>query len=357
MRYFFWLFLILVVIFRILFFYSQRDIYTDGAKIRITDKVSTEPIRYSNSQYFRLSGFKVYLPLYPEVHYRDRVVVQGVVAGDRLKGVELLGVFENKGLLSKVRSNLLALYQKALPQKDSALIAGVTIGSKANIGTDLWEALKKTGTAHVVVASGMNVSMVSKFLVSVAVIFFKRKRAILGAFIGVWVYALLSGFDAPIIRAAVMGSLTFTAQALGRVYYARSALLLSALGMLLFSPNWILDLGFHLSFLATASLMIFEAGIREKLQFIPRLIREDFSTSLAAQIGVAPVLFITFGQFNLLSPFINALILWTIVPMTIIGMAGGILGLIFEPIGKAVLLLVYPLTSWFLLVVGFFTNL
>jgi hypothetical protein len=88
---------------------------------------------------------------------------------------------------------------------------------------------------------------------------------------------------------------------------------------------------------------------------VPGIFREGFSTSLAAQIGVAPILFVTFGQFNLLSPIINALVLWTIPPITIIGGIGGIIGLMIPFFGKLILLLSYPLTSWFIWIVELFS--
>jgi competence protein ComEC len=151
-----------------------------------------------------------------------------------------------------------------------------------------------------------------------------------------------------------MGSVTFAAQALGRLQAASRALFLSAALMLIAKPDWITDLGFVLSFVATGSLMLFERKIASLIQFVPGIFREGLSTSLAAQIGVAPILFATFGQFSFLSPIINALVLWTIAPITIIGGIGGIIGLASITTGKAIIFLAYPLTTWFVWIVGAF---
>lgn len=354
-RVFPWLIIIVIFFIRIFFYYQSKPFYPEGTKIRITDRVTSEPIRYRDSRYLKLHGFKIYLPLYPEVYYGDKVVVEGVVRGDKLKEANLVEIKESKSFLHKIRKSLIDFYQKNLPQPHASLVAGVTIGSKANIGGYFWESLKSSGTAHVVVASGMNVTLVAKFLIAVFVVFFPRKKAIPLALIGVWGYALMSGFDAPIIRAAIMGSITFVLQEIGRLYYAWRALFLSAFGMLIVKPEWLTDVGFIMSFAATASLMLFEAKIRKYLTFVPSLIREDLSTSLAAQVFIAPVLFFTFGRFNILSPLINAVVLWTIVPMTMIGMISGLIGLISEPIGTLILWLEYPLTSWFINVVELFS--
>lgn len=354
MRYFFWSVLLLLLITRIFIYFSSRQKYSDGQKIRISDELSSQPIRYSNSQQIKLAGFNFYLPLFPEVTYGDFLVVEGLVAGDKLKNVRLIKVQEGSNFLFSFRKKLLNFYQKSLPQPHSALIAGVALGAKSDIPRDFWDDLKATGTAHVVVASGMNVTLVAGFLINFFILFFPRRSAIPLALAGIWAYSLMAGFDAPIIRAAVMGSLSLTAQKLGRLYDAWRALFLSAILMLLIRPDWTTDLGFILSFVATTSLMLFESKISRLIHFIPHFFREGFSTSLAAQIGVAPILYVTFGQFNILSPVVNALVLWTIPYITQIAIMGGLVGLLVEPLGRLILLLTFPMTSWFTFVVDLF---
>jgi len=354
----FWFFLAVLILFR---YQLSKPNFINGQKIRITEKVSSEPIRYEGPQYLKLSGLKVYIPLYPEVNYGDTVIVEGRVDTEKMMLVkpELIEIQETSSFLYQEREKLIGFYRKFLPEPHSSLVAGVVIGSKSSIPEDFWNALKKTSTAHVVVASGMNVTLVAGFLFAVLVLIMPRRKAIPLALIGIWFYTVLSGFDAPLIRAAIMGSIVFTAQELGRLNYARRTLFLSAAIMLLIRPDWISDLGFILSFVATASLMLFEKKIEEfrLVKKIPSPLREDFSTSLAAQIGVAPIIFFTFGQFNILSPIINGLVLWTIAPITIMGMVAGILSFISIYLGKLVLYLVFPLTSWFIGIINFFSRL
>ncbi|MFV1917002.1 MAG: ComEC/Rec2 family competence protein, partial [Patescibacteria group bacterium] len=350
-RHFFWILLVLLVLIRQI---SARPVYNDGDRVRITTRLASEPIRYKNSQGVAIAGLKTYLPKYPEVYYGDRVIIEGVVADGELKDPVLVFSEEGAGLLYKFRKRLVRIYSNSLPEPHASLVAGVTLGSKQSIPPDFWEALKYSGTAHVVVASGMNVTLVAGFLVNLLVLFFSRRRAVLLALMGIWVYALVSGFDAPIIRAAIMGSIGFTGIVLGRVNDAWRGLFLSALVMLVVKPEWVADLGFILSFVATASLMLFEKRVERRFSFLPRVVREDFSTSLSAQIGVAPILWATFGQFNLLSPVINALVLWTIAPITIIGIVGGITALVVPFLGRLILYVVFPMASWFVWIIRFF---
>jgi competence protein ComEC len=351
MKYILWFFLVLLLVVR---FITTRPNYHDGDKIRLTAKVGSEPIRYSFSQRLILKGLKVYLPLYPEINYQDKVVVEGIVDHGKLKKAKLVKIKQAVGILPKTRSKIIKIYQKALPEPHSSLMAGVVLGSKQTLPAYFWQALRKTGTAHVVVASGMNVTLVAKFLITALVLFLPRRKALPMAMAGIWGYSLLSGMDAPIIRAAIMGSITFTAQEVGRLSSAWSALFLSALIMLMVKPDWLFDLGFILSFVATTSLIAFERKISRLIHFVPSVIREDLATSLAAQIGVAPILWATFGQFSLVSPLVNTFVLWTIPIMTIIGMVGGIVGLFVPLVARLILFLSFPLTSWFVWVIKIF---
>ncbi|OGM27966.1 hypothetical protein A2962_03535 [Candidatus Woesebacteria bacterium RIFCSPLOWO2_01_FULL_39_61] len=355
MRNLLWVLLFVLITLRVFLYHTLRPSYPDGTKIRIEDKLATEPVRYDNSQYLRLSGLSFYLPLYPEVTYGDSLIVEGVVEKDKLNQAKLIKVKPNQALILNLRKNLVKVFEKSLPNPHSALVAGVSIGSKTNIDPIFWESLKKTGTAHVVVASGLNVTLVAGFLFGVLVVFLSRRRAILIATFGIWLYAFIAGFDAPIVRAAIMGSLAFLAQELGRLNFALRTLFVTGLVMILFKPEWVSDLGFWLSFAATISILIFNKKIEKLIDFIRiDFFREGLATTLAAQIGVAPILYASFGQFNILSPLINAAVLWTIPPITIIGMIGGILGLVNLTLGKIILWLSYPLTSWFVFTINLF---
>jgi predicted membrane metal-binding protein len=169
-------------------------------------------------------GLKAYLPKYPEVNYGDTIVLEGTTEGDTLTNVKAIKVKRSRGFLYNFREKLVNFYKKTLPQPHSALVAGMTLGSKADISSNFWTVLKNSGTAHVVVASRMNVTLVASFLIGFLVLILPRRRAIIFALAGIWIYAILSGFEAPIVRAAIMGSFAFTAQGLGRLYGALRAL-------------------------------------------------------------------------------------------------------------------------------------
>jgi len=351
MRNFIYILFLALIAFRVL---SINYNYPEGKLIRIKGRVLTDPITYDTARYIRVNGLTAYVDPYPEVSYGDYVVLEGLVEEGRLKKAKIVDIREGGGLY-KIRQNVLANFRKALPEPHASLVSGIVLGSKSGMPGDFWEKLKATGTAHVVVASGMNVMFVTSFLLNSLINFVSRRRAIVLAISGSWLYVVLSGLDAPLVRAAVMGTIAFGAQGLGRLSTAIRALFVSGGIMIFVKPEWVYDLGFILSFVATLSIIVFEPKVSTLLSRIPFIFKKDLSTTVAAQIGVAPILFVSFGNFNVLSPIINSIILWTIPPIMIIGAAAATVGLVVPIAGRVVVMLVLPFTYWFVGIVNLFS--
>lgn len=357
---------ILIILFIPIFllrYSSSQPHYSIGDKVRITTRLAQEPYLSNTQQVLNVSRIRVYLPRFPEYHYGDRIQFSGTIT----KGKHSLYLanassmlLEKRNFLPELRNRMISIIEKTLPQPESALVSGISLGAKEGITPEFFSSLKNSGVLHVVVASGTNVTLLTRVLIGIFVFFFARRIAIPAALLGIWSYVFLIGLEAPIIRAAIMGSLAFVAQETGRIYFAWWSLFLTAAVMLLFEPLWITDIGFLLSFTATASIIGFyspiEKFVLEKLRMILRLnfLRKDFATALSAQIGVTPILLFAFGQFAPWSPIVNGLLLWTVAPIMILGFIGGLMGLLIEPLGQALILLTYPLALYFSAIVGFF---
>jgi predicted membrane metal-binding protein len=241
-------YLIYLLVILLIFFRYQQTLpkFNDGDLVKITTKVYSEPIIFDKQQYLKVQGLKVYLPKYPEINYGDRIVLEGTVSADKLKNGKLIEILDEKGRIYEFRSKVISFYRQSLSEPYSSLVAGIVLGSK-QMPEEFWNTLKRTGTAHVVVASGTNVTMVATFLISSLTLYFKRRTAVFISIAGIFCYVFLSGFDAPIVRAGIMGSIVFLGQERGRVVNTWRILIYSAILMLLIKPVWITDLGFILS--------------------------------------------------------------------------------------------------------------
>lgn len=347
-----WLYplVILIFFFRLIFFSPN---FSEGQRVKISSRVASEPRVTFGKQTFRLLGLKISLPIFPEIHYGDYIVIEGTVQGRELVNPKLKDLKVSNSILINLRKKLIFIYNQSLPSPHSSLVAGIVIGAKSNLGS-FYNKLINTGTSHVVVASGMNVTMFSGFILSLSLNFIRRKWAIFVTLSFILIYCFLTGFEAPIVRAALMSFFALVAQVFGRLANTLRIFLLTGTLMIFIRPDWLGDIGFILSFTTTFSMILFESKISRLIHFVPNVLRESLSTSLSAQLIASPIIFFSFGKINLLSPLINALVLWTVAPIMVLGGIGGLVGIVSEQLGNFILLLTYPLTHWFIFVVNFF---
>lgn len=239
--------------------------------------------------------------------------------------------------------------QEHLPSPEAELTSGILLGQNHNLPPQFKLALRDTSTLHIVVASGQNLSMVGGFFLALAGLV-RRRTAIVLSLIAVLVYTLLTGFQVPIIRAAIMFVFASAAQWFGRDRDGWRILVITALLMLLFNPKWISDLSFQLSFLATMGVLVIAPMLKKKFSRLPGILREDLAVSIGAQAMVLPVIASNFHQISLVSLITNVLVLWTVSFIMILGSLILFLGpLITWPL--------LALTKYFVYVVTFSGNL
>src|SRR5262249_26184775 len=136
-------------------------------------------------------------------------------------------------------------------------------------------------------------SSVPALLVAAALAFVVRSNRIgrvVVPLVGVWIFTLIAGANAPAVRAALMATIALLAIATGRGVDALGALALAATGMLLVDPLLVSDLGFQLSILATLGLIALQPRIAPLLGWLPRPLREPASSTFAAQLATIPLL-------------------------------------------------------------------
>lgn len=343
---FVWIFLTLLVFLRVVL--VSRPNYQNKT-IQVTGIVNKDPKFYGTKQLIMVNSFSFLTSRENNISFGDKITVRGVVEGTKITNPQVLTVRQQSNAINRLRQLLLTVYAKTLPPHDAGLVAGMVLGSKSLMPQSIWEKVINSGTAHVVVASGTNVTLLAGALMAPLFYVTKRPKAVLLVIIAIWFYALLCSLEAPIVRASLMSTIVFLGIVVGRKVNVLRIFLLSFLFMLLLKPFWFYDLGFWLSYLATLAILLFSTKIRSYLMFLPTFVRDNLATTLSAQIGVTPILVFIFHKLNVLSPIINALILPVVPTITVLGAFGGLLGLINLKLGEIVLYLVIPFTRWFLL--------
>lgn len=218
--------------------------------------------------------------------------------------------------------------EEVIPEPAAALASGLLLGNRAGLGDKLEEIFRVVGLSHLVVLSGYNLSVVALYIL--AVLFFLPIRLALGAsIVGVFLFTLMVGGGASVVRASIMAIVTLLARGYGRLYEASVALIFAGFLMILWNPKvLVFDLGFQLSFLATLGLIYLTPIIEKYLSFVPERcgLREIIASTLGAQIAVYPWLIYKMGNLSVIGLVVNILVLpavpWAMLLAFLTGLSG-----------------------------------
>lgn len=258
-------------------------------------------------------------------------------------------------LSQNLRAKALHLYESfGLNSDEYAFIAALTLGYKANLSNDLQDAFRASGTAHVLAVSGLHVGIVYLIL-TVLFSFFKNsgkkfvsKQLLIIFFL--WGYVFLTGLSVSVIRAAIMLSIFCWGKIFNREGFSYNILAAAAFFILVFNPLSFFEVGFQMSFLSVFAILFFKPKLDKLYTPSHRFslkIRDLFTLSLSAQLGVFPLVFYYFGTFptyffvtNLLVVPLVSLVIYAVLPV-----------ILFSGLSQAGFIVFYSLfqtTSWLL---------
>jgi competence protein ComEC len=390
---------------------SHLQFYNDQ-EVEIKGMVNTDPEVRDKATHIHLSATAIkqdngwqevsgdtllFVPRYPTYEYGDVLQVKG-----KLETPPQLDDFDYKGYLAhqgihaimlypeieildtgkgfkplewvySLRSRLSQTLTQVVPEPQASLAQGIILGIRYNIPTSIKTDFARTGTAHLLAISGLHLSIMAGILLSIGLWLFGKRRYIyiwlaLGT---IWLYALLTGMNPPVVRGAIMASLFLSAELVGRQRTAITSLAFAAAIMVGINPQILWDAAFQLSFLAMAGLIfiapplmslgrkavnatIGEEGIGVSLA---NIVTDSFSVTLAATIAVWPVIAHYFGIVSLVGPIATFLALPTLPGIIVAGAVAGLIGLVFLPIAQAIGWLAWLFASYMLLIVKGFASL
>jgi competence protein ComEC len=241
------------------------------------------------------------------------------------------------------RNWLLGGLNEMIPEPEAALGAGILLGVRSSIAPEVADAFATAGLTHVVAISGWNIAIVAAIVGALLRPLEERRGgrwlAPAGAAATIAGYVALTGASPSVVRAALMAGAMMVARFGGSRAHAASALCLAALVMLIAAPSVLWDVGFQLSALATAGLILYGAAIEARLAGWPSWLREPIALTMAAQLTTLPVVVGSFGRLSLVAPLANVVVV-PLVPLVMLLCA------IAAPLGAiASILQVGPLTD------------
>ncbi len=215
-------------------------LFTYGERLRFPAKISL-PRNYRNPGAFDYQGYLV----------RKRNRRSGLDQSSRAS--RCFPALRAAGLNSGARKSIAASSTKVhalWPPHQAALMDAMVIGEDAFINRPTRADFQRSGTYHVLVVSGMNVS-----ILALVTFWFLRRLRVSDLVAGVITvslmvaYALLTALGAPVWRATLMLALYLGARLLYREKSMLNAIGAAALGLMIVNPQVLFGASFQLTFL------------------------------------------------------------------------------------------------------------
>jgi competence protein ComEC len=234
---------------------------------------------------------------------------------------------------------------RSLDGDDRSLLLGVVLGDDNGRPPVLEQRFRDAGLSHLLAVSGENVAFVlvlagpllrrlrlwPRWTVTMALLVF---------------FGLLTGWEPSVVRAAAMAAIACTSFTTGRPASTVRLLGLAVAGSVLVDPLLVRSVGFQLSVGATTGIAVLARPIGARLRG-PTLLRELMAVTIAAQIGVFPVALPAFGGVPLASLPANVLAVPVAGPLTMWGLAAGLVaGRLGPPADRFLHLPTALMTGW-----------
>ena len=203
------------------------------------------------------------------------------------------------------------------------LLPGMVTGDTTALDEGLETAMKGVGMTHLTAVSGANCSLVlGALLLACRGLRLPRLPAAAMAGAGLWLFVLLVGPDASVLRAALMGAIAVVSLASGRSGRGLSFLCLAVIGLLLMDPGLGSSFGFLLSVLATLGIIVLGRRIINWMPgFVPRWAAAAVAVPLSAQLLCGPVIVLLQPHFSTYSLLANVIASPLVAPVTLLGTA------------------------------------
>ncbi len=381
--------LLIPLIFMGAFYYTSADLHLKnneldyGREKTWTGRIAENVLPNGNSLSITLeltSGEKILalFPRYPEVAYGDIVRFRGKIEkpasasyGDYLLKEGIVGISkfpvveaiggkrtDYRSYLFDFRNEVSEVFSKALPQKEGTFMSGILLGGTSGFSDDFKNDMKMSGTTHLVALSGYNISVIASGAMVALSFLLPRWWSFGITSLILFLFVAMTGAEASVVRAAIMGFIMLLADESGRLYNVRNIILLAGTAMVLVNPRiLIFDVGFELSFLALIGIVYLKPALVSRMKFLEKPgfggWKDGLATTVSAQTAVLPILLTNFGYFSPISLVSNTLILG-LIPFTMgLGFLTALLGLLWSQLAFIAGWLALPFLTFETFVIGF----
>lgn len=296
---------------------------TEGEKVAVTVRLAAESERavalgWKRGDEARLSG-ELALPRgsrnFGQFDYAAYLAKRGIhrvytvqgAAGATIRTGDAPSVEKLLGLAERYRQNIADRIALLFPDVQTGFMQGMLIGWTADMDGELYQSFSRLGLTHIIAISGLHVGIVvGGWIGLLRLVRVTRETAVTTALGLIPLYMVLTGGAPSVIRAGIMAMLGLWLWRRGRLKDAMQLVAATAVGMTLWHPLWMHNVGFQLSFLVTAGLIAGVPIIRRMLPSAwPNWLTGSVAIALCAQIVSFPLTIFYFNHYSLLSGLAN----------------------------------------------------
>ncbi len=219
-----------------------------------------------------------------------------------------------------IRSGFAEAARAALPTDQEAMLPALVLGDTSAVTEQTTAEFRTSGLTHLTAVSGANVTIVCGAVLFTAGLVGPR-LAVAFAALALIAFVIVVAPSASVLRAAVMGGITLLAVVSHRRRQAIPALSTAVLTLMIATPELAVDVGFALSVLATAALVVVAPVWSQRLvgRGWPKPLAGAVSVAAAAQLVTAPLVAGISGSFSVVSVAANLAVAAVIPLITVIG--------------------------------------
>ena len=280
-----------------------------------------------------------------DVRLGTAVQVRGVLAAGEDEVAAFLRTGEEPTVLSEprwwwrgaevVRGSLRASVAER-PEHQRALVPALVVGDDAGLDPALAADFRTTGLTHLLAVSGTNLTLLVGFLLVAARWAGVRGRGLpVVAALGIAGFVVLARAEPSVVRAAAMGTVGLIGLGTRGRERGSRGLGVAVVVLVLLDPHLAATPGFALSVLATAGIVFLAPRWRDALAtWMPRPLAEALAVPATAQLACTPVVAALSGEVSLVAVLANLLVAPAVGPATVLGLAGGLVGLVWPWAGQ-----------------------
>lgn len=274
---------------------GREENYFPGDVLSVRGRISAvappmNPYSFDARAYYKTIGIRLQISCKGEEMLKDSIAQKSIAR-----------------LSAQWQNTLSALVKKNISPQSAQLTNALVWGDRSDMDNDVRDAFADSGAMHVLSVSGMHVAIIYSMLFFFlgapgSGIFLKKLLRFMTYALAILMYVALTGACPAVVRAGLMIILYLFGKSMGLNTQIWNLLGFAAFIMMWMNPYVWENVGFQLSFLAIAGIILYAKPMIRSLSFRYKLfhwIWEVTVLSIVAQVFILPVLLGQFHQFPL----------------------------------------------------------